>query len=356
MKETLQTTDYLIIGQGIAGTLLSYFLLKSGQKVIVIDQDHQGAASNIAAGIINPITGRRFVKSWMVDELLPFAKTTYHELEAQLKASFFHERNIVRVLFSAGEENDWLSRTTIDGFAPYMKTQSEATDFDGKIKEGYSHVELCNTAQLDMPKLIKAFQHHLLQKNSLIIEAFDYDLLEIKAESIQYKNILAKKIIFCQGYQSRDNPWFGELPFVLAKGEVLLVKIPNVNFKKMLKHQLFIVPLEDDLYWVGSSYEWKFENDKPSKKTGDSLREKLQNILEGPFEVVDHLAGIRPTVFDRRPLIGLHNVHTQLGVFNGLGTKGASLGPYWAAQFANFLIDGKELDREVDLLRQKKEP
>lgn len=48
-----------------------------------------------------------------------------------------------------------------------------------------------------------------------------------------------------------------------------------------------------------------------------------------PYNVVEHKAGVRPSVSDRRPVLGPCKDYEQLVVFNGLGTKGVSLAPFF---------------------------
>lgn len=343
--------DYIIVGQGLAGTLLCYQLLKAGKKVLVVDQDHKGSSSKIAAGLINPITGRRFVKSWMIEKLLPVAKVQYADLESMLGVQLFHSRNIIRALFNSREENDWLVRTGEPGYAIFMADDAEMEDFQKTTEPAYSYGELLQSAQVDVPLLIEKFRAYLLEEDSLMSEQFDFEQLTIERDKLNYKGIIANKIIFCEGYQGQYNPYFSYLPFNPAKGEILIVKIPNANFKKLFKHRIFIAPLGNDHYWVGATNDWDFDDDQPTEEARSFLLERLQDVLKIPFELVTHQAAIRPTVKDRRPFIGAHPAFPNLFIFNGLGTKGASLGPYWAAHLAEVLLKNSNLEDSVNIKR-----
>lgn len=344
--------SYLIVGQGLAGTLLAHFLIKKGQQVRVMDDNYERAASKVAAGIINPITGRRFAKSWKIDELLPFAAKTYSELEQQLGISIFHKKNILRVLFSQKEENTWLSRSIWPTFSPYVIDYPDGSDYDNKIKKGVGFAELKESAKVDIKKLVEQYRIWLKKQKCLVEGTLDYDKINLSIEGkVGYKGHSYKKIIFCEGYQATQNPFFNYLPFQAAKGEALIIRIDNFPKDKMLKHKVFFVPLGENLYWIGSNYEWKFKTDMPTQEGRIDLEQKLQKVLHLPFEVVEHLAAVRPTVEDRRPLAGLHPKFPQLAVFNGLGTKGASLSPYFAEEMAAFLVEGRKLDEEVDIAR-----
>ncbi|MEM6963594.1 MAG: FAD-dependent oxidoreductase [Bacteroidota bacterium] len=343
--------DYIIVGQGLTGTLLAHSLLEKGKTINLVDNHHVGAASKVAAGVINPVTGRRFVKSWLVDELIPFAKTTYQKLEQQLGVKFFHQKNILRVLFSIKDENKWLEKTADPTVSKYLLDTASIGNYLGKIDTHAGIGETQHTAQVNMKLLLEASRIYFEQRGLLTTEKLDYDELKEKEGQVSYKGINAKKVIFCEGQQGRQNPWFGNLPFEVAKGEVLLVKIPTAHFEKMLKHSLFIIPLQNDLYWVGSTYDWDCPDDLPTEEAKQLLIHKLKKVLKVPFEVVDHLAAIRPATFDRRPFVGFHPEKKYLGIINGMGTKGASLAPYFVNQFVALLLDNQPVNPQASVDR-----
>jgi len=325
--------------------------LEKGKTVQVFDNNYFGSSSKVAAGIINPVTGRRIVKGWLIDELIPVAKTFYERLEKLLEQKFYHPKNVLRVLFSIKEENLWLEKTGDALVEKYVLESNDYGLFKNKITEGEALGEVQYSAQIDMPLLLEKSKEYFSNKKLMNVELFDYKQVKFENEKVFYKNVAAEKIIFCEGHQGRSNPWFGNLPFEVAKGEVLFVKIPNANFDKILKHKLFIVPLQNDIYWIGSTYEWDKLDELPTEKEKQSLIKKLDKILTVPYEIVDHLAAIRPSSTDRRPLLGLHPEHACLGIVNGMGTKGASLAPYFVNQFVAFLLEEKSINQDASIER-----
>lgn len=328
--------------------------MEKGKTVQIFDNNYFGSSSQVAAGIINPVTGRRIVKGWLIDELIPAAKTFYERLEKLLDQKFYYQKNVLRVLFSIKEENLWLEKTGDALVEKYVIESNDYGLFKNKITEGEAIGEVQYSAQIDMPLLLKKSKEYFSNKEIMNIELFDYEQVKFDNGSVSYKNIEAEKIIFCEGHQGRNNPWFGNLPFEVAKGEVLLVKIPDANFDKILKHKLFIVPLPNDLYWIGATYEWDDLDERPTEKEKQSLIKKLNKILTVPYEIIDHQAAIRPSTFDRRPFLGLHPENLCLGIVNGMGTKGASLAPYFVNQFVAFLLEEKSIIREANIERFKK--
>ena len=343
--------NYIIVGQGLAGTLLAHYLLQAGKTIHIFDDKHRGSSSLVAAGIINPVTGRRVVKSWMIDTLIPHAKSIYQELEHKFGIKIFHEKNIVRALFSKKEEDLWLEKTAHPSVEKYILEADDLGEFQDKVEAVYAVGEIQQTAQVDMSLLLKTYEAYFLQQKNISHEKFNHQAVQFENGQVVYNNVKADKIIFCEGHQGRFNPFFDKKGFEVAKGEVLLVKIPNANFQKILKHKLFIVPIQNDLYWVGSTYDWEIPHDQPTEEAKQLLIFKLKKFLQVPFEVVEHQAAIRPTTFDRRPLIGLHPENELIGILNGMGTKGASLAPYFTKMFVDFLLENKPLLNEVDINR-----
>ncbi len=355
----MQKADFIIVGQGIAGSILAYLLLKKGQKVVVIDQNNKTSSSQIAAGVINPITGMRFVKSWRIDEFLPTGCSLYQEIETVLGIKLWHERSVFRVLKTVEEENNWFLRNSYPDYQPYCGDTTPSVQFNknADFKPQFAIAEVKNGAQVNLPALVKHFRQYFKEKGILQEIHFDTNNIVFLENKALYQDIQASKIIFCEGENSRFNPYFKHLPFNPDKGELLLVHIPNLDLTQIYKNKMSIVPLHDtvggakDVYWVGATNAWKFDNNLPTEANKELIINELKSTINLPFEVLSHQAAIRPTVKDRRPLIGLHKVHPQLGIFNGFGTKGASLAPFWATHFVNFLLQGSLLDKEVDIKR-----
>lgn len=343
--------DYIIVGQGVAGTLLHYFLKKEGKKVLVIDDDHRKAAAKVSAGIINPVTGRRYVKSWLIEQLIPLAAKTYQALEKELNLSFYHPVPIVRALSNRNEELFWEDRLLNEYYDQYVKEEADLGNYEGIVNDAYQYAEVKQSAQVEVGKFVQRYRETLESHDEILSESCDYALIKFGEKSVSYKHIQAQKIIFCEGNRAKQNPFFDYLPFLGAKGEALIVKMPEANFKRILKQRIFIVPLKDDLYWIGATNDKKYQDDSPSLEGKQYLIDNLKNILGLPFEIIEHKAAIRPTVKDRRPFLGLHLEHEQLAILNGLGTKGASLGPYFARQMMEFLTKGKSLMKEVNIER-----
>ena len=335
--------------------MLSWFLLKKNCKILVIDEFNPSAASNIASGIVNPVTGRRLVKTWLADELIPFALETYHDLESFFQTEFYKEVAILKVIDSVKVQNDWASKCGTEEYLPYLENENVLRLPEDLVKNPMGYFEIQKAGSLLLSKLLGVFRKFLFEKNILIDQRFHFDELKIDENEIFYKDFKSKKVIFCEGTAAESNPYFGYLPFVPAKGEALKLKIPKLHFQNILSGKIKLMPTaEADIYYAGATYEWDFEDDQPSETGRMKLIEKLEKLLNIPYQIISHEAAVRPTVRDRRPLAGLHPKHKTLAVFNGMGTKGISLAPYFAQEFAGYLFGGNKLNPEVDISRFEK--
>lgn len=342
--------DYLIVGQGLAGTLLAFELLAAGHTVLLMDDHHRGAASAVAAGIVNPVTGRRLVKSWQIDTLLPVAIDGYKQLEELLHTTFLYHTSICRALTSPDEANTWMTRSGQTEYTDYLSGELHHNAPEGiTLRPAYGVIQ--QSLRVDLPHLIQTASSYFLERDILIQRPVAYTDFTLKTERVLYNKITAKKVIFCEGHQIVNNPWFNFVKMVLAKGELLILSIPDLTMDMIYKNKLTYVPLGAQQYWVGATYEWNFENNMPTDKGKASLLKKVSEDLQVDFTVEAHQSAIRPTIKDRRPVLGYHPEYHQLAVFNGLGTKGASLGPYWAQQMKKLITADKAVEEAVAVER-----
>lgn len=326
--------DYIIVGLGIAGSLLSHKLISKGHSIIVFDDDNPNAASKISSGIINPITGRRLVKSWIYEELQEVFTKTYTSIEDSYHTQIIEPTIIHRTSTSIKDDNLW--RTVALNESQFCKMDLADKPWKGRVNNYISFGGISGY-KVNVPKLLKSVKTAIMSTHTLINEDFDHTQIEFANDFVVYKNTKAKKIIFCEGWKGIHNPYFGYVNLDPAKGEVLKIDIPEPRISDILKHKLFIVPQSDGLYWVGSTYEWKQYDESPTQNKRDYLTETLRYILKDDFTIVDHLAGIRPTTTDRRPIVQLHPQYPNLAIFNGLGTKGASIAPYFVNKLYELL-------------------
>ncbi len=342
--------DYIIVGGGISGTFLSYYLLKKGQKIMVIDEAKPNTASAVASGIINPVTGRRLVTTWMIDELLPFAVNAYSELENEVKTKLIKQSNVLFYFATRQIKEAFESRSKEAPELLKLLTTTEAQEPFFRFNYGIGEINPCYV--VDVQTLLFTWREQLKKVSCLSEEKFEFTNCIIEKEKVIYKEYEAKKIIFCDGVDGAQNPYFTMLPFAFNKGEALIAKISDLPSTHIYKQGISIVPWkEKGLFWIGSNYLWNYTDVQPTEAFRKQTEEQLKYWLRLPFSVVDHIAAERPANVERRPFVGLHPLHASVGILNGMGTKGCSLAPYFAHQLAQHLLYNTAIEPLADVRR-----
>lgn len=344
--------DYIIVGLGLAGLAFSEQLLENN-KTFVVFEDNSQNSSLVAGGVYNPVILKRFTPVWNADEQLKNAKPFYKKIEDKLAIKVDTKLATKKVFTSVGDENNWFIASDKPVLSNYMKPKILREKIKGIIAD-FGFGELKGTGWIDTQKLLSSYQKYLLEQGVLQQEKFCYNSLEIIKDELQYKNITAKKIVFCEGFGLKENPFFNYLLLNGTKGETITIYAPELKIDYLLKSSVFVLPLGNDTYKVGATFNWTDKTSIPTQEGKQELEEKLQKTIEVPYKIVNHSAGIRPTVKDRRPLVGIHSKHTNLAVLNGFGTRGVMIAPTMAKNLYNHLEKNEELDREIDIKRFKK--
>lgn len=344
--------DYIILGQGICGTLLSRQLQKKGKTVLVIDEDRPFTASKVASGIINPVTGRRIVTTWRINELLPFALNEYGIIGKELGINLVNTCSILDFHSTLQMKEAFDSRLQDD--TTYLRRNANEDQWKDIFRFNYGIGEILGSLLVDIHTLLSSWRIHLKKSESLLEEKFNWQHCRITNDGVHYKDIKGDRLICCEGVQGFENPYFKNLPYTRMKGEALIVSIPGLPRQNIYKQGLNIVPWQDDLFWVGSTYEWSFNDLSPTPAWRKKAEEQLNYWLKLPFNTLDHLASERPANVERRPFVGLHPQFKSIGIFNGMGAKGCSLAPFFARQLADYLVDEKPLDAAIDVARFEK--
>lgn len=342
--------DFLIVGQGIAGSVLAIQLIENGYSVCVIDKPELSLSSKVAAGIWNPIVFKRLTESWLASALVAELISFYTACETLFNTKLLHHRNIIKPFTEEQEKKLWLKKsqenhTFLDTNLYTNFKLSPQQNFDN-----YSKVK--NAGNIDLATFLEYTQRYLKENQSYLKELFIHADLIINPDSIHYKSISAKHIIFCEGYLISQNPYFNWIPMKPAKGETLTIRCEGLNLENDIFNKgIFLMPLGNHTYKVGATYAWDDLNDKPTDPKKQELESKLKELLKVPFTVISHDAGVRPSVIDRRPVIGVHPEHKNCYLFNGFGTKAVMLAPYLAKEFIQHFTQKTLIDPEVNVAR-----
>ena len=350
--------NVLIVGQGLAGTLAGHRLETAGHTVHYVDDPAAVAASDVAAGIVNPITGRRFVKSWRFDELLPEAVALYADLGQLLGGPYWLPQPLIRTLYNRGDANDWQVRTADPGYQEYMDERPETGRIPTVTEPVFAYAGVRRAGRVDVGRLVADYRARLIEHGRFAAVALPHTAI---ADYVDTGRLAIREfgdrqrydgIVFSEGSRGMANPFFAATGQTNGnKGQVLIIRTAAPVLDRMFKHRVFLVPFGENTYWVGATSENQWRGLGPDEAGMTYLKDRLDEIIKVPYEILHHRAALRPTVKDRRMIIGQSPLDDRLYVFNGLGTKGASLAPLGSKWLAELVIDGVSPPAEVDYAR-----
>ena len=339
------TIDYLIIGQGLAGSLLAWELMQRGYTVVIVDNGRENA-SQVAAGLINPVTGMRLVKSADVNRLLPAAKQCYAQLADVFQQAFYIQKPMLRLFRSDQELTHGLKRRADPEYQDYL---GEVTLPDQTINTTpFGFLQQKQTGYLLTRPLLSCLKDFFIESRCYRLTAVDYRDIQLQP-TLRWQDIVPKQIIFCEGYQATRNPWFSWLPFQPVKGEILTLQHQSPLADNILNFGDWLIPLDSRHIRVGATFDRDNLNTKPTERGKNALLNALKPIPVDLAQatLINHQAHIRPCTLDKHPFLGRHPQHPQLAIFNGFGAKGSLQIPWYSQHFADALLINKLLTSNI---------
>lgn len=338
----------LIIGAGLSGICLARQLMKKGHLVQLIDRGENHSTA-IAAGMVNPMVFRRMNKSWRLDEFAMEAKSFYLEMEELLRQPLFHPLVIRRMLSSKQERNYWLEREKLPEFSEYLSQITGEDDAYDKAENEFGSGRVNAAFWVDAQAFYRHNLRNFLDQKLLLKETFDVE--QFDAKKLIYKGMNYDKVVFCVGYEQLSTPFFSELPVQQTKGQTLRIRSNEIPENESLNRKCFVLPLGDHVFRIGATYEWDNPDLTPTEEAKEELTNHLKVLGNYDYEIIDQQVGIRPTVLDRRPILGEHHHFKNIYLFNGLGTKGYLMAPTLARELSEHMLDGTPLDKEISIER-----
>lgn len=344
----MEEKDYIIVGLGIGGITFCEQLERHGHSFVVFDTA-EGSATAIAGGTINPVMLKRFTPVWKAAEFFSEALSFYNELSEKLAVSFVDVMPIHRILNDVLEQNNWLLASDTKKLSPFISSEIFTAE-NPSVVMPFGYGSVLHSFKLNLEMMLRACRQYLLKKNCLISEKFDHAKLIVGKKDIQYESFKAKQIVFAEGTAAMHNPYFSLDCLIPKKGEYIIFKAPQLRLECILKGAFFIIPLGDDLYKAGATFA---HGDTSYTATGsgkEQLVAAVKKMISCPFEVVDQLVGMRPTVKDRRPLLGCISESKPI-FFNGLGTRGLLMAPLLAKLLYDYSENNIPLCEEININR-----
>ncbi len=352
MPLNVRYIDTLIVGQGLAGSLLAWQLMQQGQRVVVVADEAAPSASRVAAGIFNPVTGQRLVLQHDAEHIIPTARQCYRQLEAELGQRFFHAKTMLRVFKYAKEAQVFTQRRHDAAYVAYL---GDTMDRVESLRAPHGLGEQRQTGYLDTNALLDALRGYFMDRDSYIAARVEHHNLTCQTDAVRWRHLHARRIIFCQGFMDKENPYFNYLPFQPAKGEILTLDIETRLPDCIINAGKWLLPLANGQYKAGATYSHDLSSLQPTTEAKDEIMQALQQMLEQSpaMTVIAQQAGIRPNTLDKHPFVGFHPEQSVIGIFNGFGSKGSMLIPYYAQAFCRHICNGTAIPAEADILRIK---
>jgi len=344
--------DFIVVGLGLAGLAFVEELIAAKKTFLVFEDDSQ-TSSLVAGGVYNPVILKRYTPVWNAKEQLKIALPFYQNLEEKLNIKVDEKFVIKKVFKSVEDQNNWFSAMDKPKLSEYLNSELDTQSYKGVLAD-FSFGNVNEAGRIDTKKLVESYRNYLKKIESIRFKSFQHDQIKFKEDNIEYNDIIADRIVFCEGFGIVQNPFFNYLPLNEAKGELITILAPELEINFLLKSTLFVLPLGNHYYKVGATFNWTDKTSIPTEEGKEELVEKLEKVINVPYTIVSQSAGIRPTVAGRRPLVGIHPKHSQLAVLNGLGTRGVMIAPITAKELYNHLENGAVLHEEINIIRFQK--
>ncbi|MCB9196670.1 MAG: FAD-dependent oxidoreductase [Flavobacteriales bacterium] len=341
---------YLIVGQGLAGSVLMHQLEKNNIPFKVIDDHQKKSASRAAGGIMHPMSFKRLILAWNALEFINYAIPFYQETERILDRSFFTPATFYKPFGSEEDRKNWTSRMNEPEFDQILGITNDQLE---GIFSAFGIGTIAYSGRLEVNDFLNSTAEKFCDR--INFEPFNHSvLLNENNGSWTYNEENYAGVIFCEGYQYTTNPYFSYLPNNMTKGEIIEISANNVT-NKMISKGCFIVPQKNNgTYLVGSTYRWHTTSDEITVEAKEELIGKVSKVISVPFSVYKQTTGIRPTTNDRRPLVGEHPEYRGLYIFNGMGSKTVMMAPLMAEQFISLLSGENHILPEADISRHTK--
>ncbi|UPA12397.1 NAD(P)/FAD-dependent oxidoreductase [Borrelia venezuelensis] len=341
--------EFAVIGGGIAGSTLTYEILQRKKSVILFDNGAE-KATTVAGGLINPIMGRKMNIAWREPEIFTFAIQYYKEMEKNINCDFLKENPIFRPFTTKTQKDELISK---------IKSNENIKDFIMEIKNGKIHDFsndndggiLIKGAIMNTNLYIQTLKKYFIKYNAYIEAEINEDEIKTNDKSFIINEFKFKKLILTRGYKEKIARLFSYLPFKLAKGEILIIEMQGLNLKEIYNRHVSLIPLQDNKFYLGGTYEWKTLDTSTNEWAKKELINKLKKITNLNYKVIQHKAHIRPSTLDREPFLGEHPKYKNIFILNGFGTRGISMAAYLSKKILDYIENKSNLPTYYDIKR-----
>lgn len=341
--------DVLLVGFGIAGMCVAKEL-KNRSKTFDIISDESQQSSRVAGGVLNPVVLKRYNLAWNAESFMPVAIEFYKQFNAEAEVSLFNQVPVLKLFSSVEDQNNWIVASDKPKLSPFINPEIFTPQWP--VEGNFKAAEVLQTHLLNVKDVLNKHVDSYLVSHQFLAATFYHHQIEFENNTVTYQGRTYRDVIFCEGFGVSSNPFFNWLPIYGNKGEYLIFKSKALKANKsILKSRNFIIPLGDDIYKYGATYSRDSLNNKPTGAAREELEQRLSEMITCPYEIIDQVAGVRPTVRDRKPVLGVHPEHKNLYILNGFGSRGVMAAPSLSKQLLDLIFESKPPEAEFRLDR-----
>ena len=343
--------EFLIVGQGLAGTALAWRLLERGRSFLIVDRDEPVTCSKVAAGLVTPITGMRLNLNWNYGVLHPEAVRFYRDKERRLGRKFYFPRPLVRLLKDEREAGLWERRRHEERLMRYVNPfPREPLVDEGRVENCLGGFQQRHAGFLDAEPFLAASRGYFQALASWQHGEVKEEDLDLDGTGVAWNGGHFNTVVFCQGWEASRSRWFSWLPFEPARGTILTLRGDMGAGRSIINRGCWAVPRRDGVIRAGSSFELRFDRpDEAGPESLEALLTRLRLMLKAGFDVTACQTAVRPIIKKCKAAVGRHPSQPKVALLNGLGSKGVLRAPYMARRLVEHLLDGVPLDPEIDM-------
>lgn len=325
----------IIAGQGLAGSLLAWELFRLGIDFKVFDPGDGRSASRAAGGLYFPIAARKLKEMELSEVQIPLMKSTFRKIEHRLGMQFLFEKQSMKLIKE--EELDLWVHAQRTNLSHLVADIIPGLQLNGVVS-GYHGVIIKESGHVDVSRFTDATRAWLLQQNLIVPEKVSgSDIRESENHLIIKDCYRTRKLIFCEGPAAVANPYLASGTIRRNKGELIELEAPGLQSDFILRRDIFVLPTGNGRFRAGATFSHDFQNYDPSAEGLQELILKLEQIINVPYAITNHWAGLRPTTRDRLPVFGPITDKQNMFILNGLGSRGIIQGPWYVQEMVKML-------------------
>jgi glycine/D-amino acid oxidase-like deaminating enzyme len=312
----------LVVGQGLCGSWLAYRLKKAGYNVTIADPGEQNASS-VSGGLINPITGLRWVCNPKILTFINSAKLAYAEVEHDLGISVWEPRDIIRI-YKNEQDREFAHKRLNDPVYKNLIEEKSCPNIEAPL--GYAVISKGGIVRV--PTFLNAVRL-AFQKNFLPYAINPKDL-KIQSDGIHFQKKCYAHVFFCQGHSIINNPFFEETNIIPTPGTIL--NLQTYAAKALQKFILiseghWIIATDESTCRVGATYD----NIGPEKSQAQRIDQLLGSFKKAfPQAEIKKMVlekGVRSSTIDQKPVILKSKHDPRIWAASGLSSRGSVYAP-----------------------------